>query len=311
MVKIDVISHEDKHSFMNSLDSISTNIKKDFKNLDKEHFIQKYGHLRPGTYNILSKRYDETPDIYFSWDENTTTDTTKRNEFKLSLSQMQKIEEILEKEGIKHDVVGLFSFMKSAIEGREYSKFVFTKTLSDILSLLHKYGVANNISVDELAYLDIKDLIKANSSAYDVLEDLESSIKRGKEKYALTENIILPPIITNSNQIESFALLEEHPNFITKNKITARVVNNVNNELDLSDAIVFIHSADPGYDWLFTKGIAGFVTAYGGVNSHMSIRAAELNLPAIIGAGSLLYEKWSKATKIHLDCEHQRVEVIV
>ena len=33
---------------------------------DKKNFINKYGHLRPGTYDILSKRYDEGKEIYFN-----------------------------------------------------------------------------------------------------------------------------------------------------------------------------------------------------------------------------------------------------
>ena len=30
-------------------------------------------------------------------------------------------------------MLGLFAFIKGAIEGREYAKFVFTKSLSDVL----------------------------------------------------------------------------------------------------------------------------------------------------------------------------------
>ena len=310
IMKIGVISEEDKLLFMNSLDSISTNLEKDFKTLDKENFIRKYGHLRPGTYNILSKRYDETPDIYFNWSDSKLSNPIKKNKFKLSLQQMQIIEELLKKHNLSYDVVGLFSFIKSAIEGREYSKFTFTKTLSDILSLLKKYGAINNIPDEDLAFLDIKDLIKNFSSSSNTLEDLELSIERGKKKYALSEKIILPPIIANIDQIENFGLFEEHPNFITKKKITSHVIKYIQGETNLKNAIVFIDSADPGYDWLFTRGIAGFVTAYGGVNSHMSIRAAELNFPAIIGAGEVLYDKWSRAKRIHIDCENQHVEVI-
>jgi hypothetical protein len=56
--------------------------------------------------------------------------------------------------------------------------------------------------------------------------------------------------------------------------------------------ILMIPSADPGYDWIFSHKISGFITMYGGVNSHMSIRAQELGIPAVIGAGELLYRKW-------------------
>ena len=310
MTKIGVISEEDRLLFMNSLDSISTNLEKDFKTLSRKIFLQKYGHLRPGTYDILSKRYDENPDAYFNWNDSKPSNLVKKNKFKLSLSQTQKIEKLLKKHNLSYSVSGLFSFIKSAIEGREYSKFIFTKTLSDILSLLKKYGATNNIPVEDLAFLDIKDLIKNYSSSSNNIEDLVLSIERGKKKYAVTQKIILPPVIANIDQIENFGLFEEHHNFITKKKITSHVIKYIQGETNLKNAVVFIDSADPGYDWLFTRGIAGFVTAYGGVNSHMSIRAAELNFPAIIGAGEVLYEKWSKAKRIHIDCENQHVKVI-
>ena len=56
--------------------------------------------------------------------------------------------------------------------------------------------------------------------------------------------------------------------------------------------------------------IAGLVTTWGGANSHMAIRAGELGIPAVIGAGEILYEKWSKADIINLDCGKQLVEVL-
>lgn len=71
-----------------------------------------------------------------------------------------------------------------------------------------------------------------------------------------------------------------------------------------------MENADPGYDWIFSKKILGFVTKYGGVNSHMAIRAQELNVPAIIGSGKVLFDKWSNAETIQLDCETKQVTII-
>ena len=310
MVNIGVLSEEDKLSFLNSLDSVSTNLASDFNNLDQEHFLQKYGYLRPGTYDILSKRYDEDPETYFDWNKRAKKRAESHKEFKLSLTQMKEIEALLIKHRLEHDVVGLFSFMKSAIEGREYAKFVFTRTLSDILSLLKQYGEKHDIGITEPAYLDIKDLIKTVSSSYDVLEDLTSSIKRGKEKFDITKHITLSPLILSEGEIDNFILPDISPNFITNNKVTAPVMSNISEGDQLKGKVVFIPSADPGYDWLFTREIAGFITAYGGVNSHMSIRAAELNIPAVIGAGKVLYEEWSQADKITIDCEQQHGKVV-
>lgn len=73
------------------------------------------------------------------------------------------------------------------------------------------------------------------------------------------------------------------PNFITQKSITAFTAKE--NDKDLEGKIVLIYAADPGYDYLFTKNIAGLITCYGGANSHMAIRASELGMPAVIGVG--------------------------
>ena len=57
------------------------------------------------------------------------------------------------------------------------------------------------------------------------------------------------------------------------------------------NGIVCIENADPGYNFLFSKNIKGLITKYGGQNSHMAIRCAELNLPALIGVGEKVYNK--------------------
>jgi phosphoenolpyruvate-protein kinase (PTS system EI component) len=74
--------------------------------------------------------------------------------------------------------------------------------------------------------------------------------------------------------------------------------------------LVCIPNADPGFDWLFSYPIAGLITAWGGANSHMAIRAGELGLPSVIGAGEALYRIWSQANRLHLDCAGRRVEIL-
>ena len=78
----------------------------------------------------------------------------------------------------------------------------------------------------------------------------------------------------------------------------------------LAGKIVFIRSADPGHDWIFTRKIAGFVTMYGGANSHMAIRAAELRIPSVIGAGEKNYISWSAARRLELDCANRLVRTL-
>ena len=100
------------------------------------------------------------------------------------------------------------------------------------------------------------------------------------------------------------------PNFITRCRVEAPVTVLDGGEAgagELEGRIVCIESADPGYDWLFTRHIAGLVTCYGGANSHMAIRCAEYGLPAAIGCGGILYERAGKAGLLLLDCAGKRI----
>jgi phosphoenolpyruvate-protein kinase (PTS system EI component) len=98
------------------------------------------------------------------------------------------------------------------------------------------------------------------------------------------------------------------PNYITLNSATGFVQFEENS--DLENSILMIPSADPGYDWIFSRNIAGFITKYGGANSHMAIRAGELSLPAIVGAGEKLYNRLAEAEILELDCALKQVKII-
>ncbi|MFX8848604.1 PEP-utilizing enzyme, partial [Acinetobacter baumannii] len=53
--------------------------------------------------------------------------------------------------------------------------------------------------------------------------------------------------------------------------------------------------------------IGAFITMYGGVNSHMAIRAGELGIPAVIGVGQSLYKRLAKAKHLHVDCGNKQI----
>ncbi|WP_019216297.1 PEP-utilizing enzyme [Legionella tunisiensis] len=79
----------------------------------------------------------------------------------------------------------------------------------------------------------------------------------------------------------------------------------------LEGSVVLIPQADPGFDWLFGHKIGGLITQYGGANSHMAIRAAEMSLPAAIGVGESLYEQISKMKLVELDCANQIIREVL
>jgi phosphoenolpyruvate-protein kinase (PTS system EI component) len=129
-------------------------------------------------------------------------------------------------------------------------------------------------------------------------------------RYAETKHIALPAVISDPDQVWAFHVPPTDPNFITQRAAQGLVCEHDVNPEMLRNAIVVMPSADPGFDWIFSHGIAGFITAYGGVNSHMAIRAGELSLPAVIGAGETLYNVWKNARRLSIDCAAKRVDIL-
>jgi phosphohistidine swiveling domain-containing protein len=304
-----VLDAEEHATFMASVDTVGSRIGHDFAQLPKAEFLARYGHLRPGTYDILSPRYDEAPDLYFDW-SGPRTSSSAQPRFALSIEQLRRIEQLLKDHALDIDVLSLIEFIRAGIEGREYAKFVFTRSLSDALSLIKEMGEEYGVSVEDCAFIDYDAIRTLYSESGSVRERLLDSIARGKERYALTRNLSLPPVIASPEQVFAFHLPPSQPNFITRKCVTAPVASVGDPPEGFTGRILFVPSADPGFDWIFTRGISGFVTQFGGANSHMAIRASELGIPAVIGAGEALYQRWQTAHKICLDCANQKVLVI-
>lgn len=308
LVTVGVFSQADYDAFLASISTVSGQLARDRASLDQTTFLSRYGHLRPGTYDILSPRYDEAPELYFDWSQRPSAPPT-HNAFALTLPQMREVVRLLDAHGLHPDPVGLFDFLQAGIELRELAKFHFTRNLSDALALITEVGAQYGFSREDLSHCDIAAFQELHIAAADPKATLLRSIERGRARYRETCHLSLPPLIAHPEDVWSFAWPETVPNFITQKRVTAPVADDTNHRA-LAGAIVCIPNADPGYDWLFSHPIAGLITAWGGANSHMAIRAGELGLPAVIGAGEELYHRWAKAARLHVDCAGRRVEVI-
>jgi hypothetical protein len=308
LVAVGVFSQADYDAFINGVSTVSGQLTRDRITLDRTTFLERYGHLRPGTYDILSPRYDEAPELYFDWSRRMPAPAPVRP-FSMTLSQMREVVKLLHAHGLQPDPIGLFDFLQAGIELRELAKFYFTRNLSDVLALITECGAQWGFMPEDLAYCDIGVFKELHVAAIDPKVALLRSIEQGKARYSETLKISLPPLIAKPTDVWAFEWPETEPNFITQKQVTAQVVGCDKHEL-LSGAIVCIPHADPGFDWLFAYPITGLITAWGGANSHMAIRSGELGLPSVIGAGEVLYRRWSGAQRLHLDCAGRRVEVL-
>ncbi len=309
LVSTEILSAQEYSQFMAQLDTISSSMSQDFAQLSRSGFLQKYGHLRPGTYDLSSPRYDEEPDRYFDWSR-ALPSVEEPDPFTLSLSQFRAIEQSLRHHQLDIDVLGLFDFIKQAIEGREYAKFVFTRSLSQILKEMANLAADYGISDQEAAQIDIACIHQLYTSSLEPEAVLKQSVLQGMTQSELTQRLVLPPLISKNSDVWSFNLEQGEPNFITLKRAVGLVTTPEHSHAELKNSILLIESADPGFDWIFSHGIAGFITMYGGANSHMAIRSSELGIPAVIGAGEVLYRRWSNSRLLELDCANHQVLIL-
>jgi phosphohistidine swiveling domain-containing protein len=148
-----------------------------------------------------------------------------------------------------------------------------------------------------------------STTSGDIKSTFLNSIEKGKEQHIIAKRINLPPVITSDQDVDCFSLPQFQPNFITDKCVSAEVIA-VKDSSKLEGKIALISNADPGFDWIFTHNIKGLVTEYGGLNSHMAIRASELDIPAVIGVGEILFKKFSKSRNALIDCANKRIDFL-
>ena len=313
------LAQETVAKFKNSIQTISGEMSSDFRNVcdgkkSEIFFLNKYGHLRPNTYDILSPSYRERDGLFNISDKQISstspanfTDTHKEI-FTFTNEEKKSIVSLLQEVNLPTCFNNFEQYIRQSIAGREYAKFIFTKNISDVLSLIESFGKEYEIDKELLSFIDIRDIIEWSSHA--LLRKpkdyfLEKS-QKGQYLFDIGRSLKLSYLIRSHRDIYVVPQHRSTPNFVGSGSIEKEViVLNAQSQCTekLDGRIVCIENADPGFDWIFTRQIAGLITKFGGTNSHMAIRCAEYGLPAAIGVGEILFEQISQAEKCMLNID--------
>jgi hypothetical protein len=298
-------------AFKRSVRTVSGELTADFAavcraELDAAVFLFRYGHLRPGTYDIMSLRYDERDDLFN--DSLLPDEAASQPRFALTPDERQGLDSLLGEAGLgRTDADGLFSYAHKAIAGREFAKFVFTQNLSDALQAIVRWGEHLGLSRDDLSHIELPAMLDTLMDP--ILDDADLHFldlaEQGRRRVANAQALKLSYLIRDSRDVFVVPLHRSAPNFVGAAKLEGHTVSLDSltpASVSLYQKIVCIENADPGFDWIFTKGIKGLVTKYGGANSHMAIRCAEFGLPAAIGCGERTFERLVEAGRIELNC---------
>ncbi|MBL6735444.1 MAG: hypothetical protein ISP86_06180, partial [Shewanellaceae bacterium] len=300
--------------FLSSFDTVAGEFERDkaavlSSTMTREELVQKYGHLRPGTYDVTAQAYWEDPEKYLFPKEMKSVPEPSIC-FAFSNDERFAMHSFLEQLNSAVDVDQFIQYLIHATQERERVKFEFTKNLSLALDYAVILGQEWGLSRDQMAFMTYSDIERLKLGMMDRAE-LCCSLEKRANRYLVSKVIELPALIDDETQFYSYERCTSQPNFLGVQNVVADLVLLADkNPVDLSGKIVLIQQADPGYDWLFGENIAGLITQYGGANSHMAIRAAEMGLPAAIGVGEKLYDTLLIATSLELDCLGQTIRIV-
>ena len=314
LLNVGIITEKDLEYFLASIRTVASEFVDDmdsfqFGEMSRSEFMDRYGHLRPGTYDILSKRYDQMDGMQTEKKyRNSKIEQKKLKSGAFSQKKKNQINKLLFDNGFgDYSADELIEYLRSAIVAREYSKFVFTKSVSDILELIASYSLENGLSRDEASHIPVSKFLELAKSSSEVSpeEFLREISIVNQDKHKVNSAIRLPQLLFDEAGTYIVPFQVSQPNFITQKSVTGPCIllnSDFDNKTNLTGKVVLIEGADPGFDWIFSQNIKALVTKYGGVNSHMAIRCAEFGIPAAIGCGEQRFERLQKSNQVSIDC---------
>jgi len=301
-----------------SIYTVTSDLVTDFQQAGKDKtlvadFMSKYGHLRPGTYDITSLRYDECSDLFSS--QSVVQEKPLSTAFQFTKQESELVNAMLSENGLTITAELFLQYISLSIKGRELGKFVFTRNLSDALYCLMRWGEKNGLSREDVSYLDWQDIYA--SSLFPLLDYSDrhflDSVSKAEKSLRAALPLRLAYLLRDARDVFVVPLNRNNPNFVTTKSVEGKVVlidAKSSTTQSLFNKIVCIENADPGFDWIFTKGVRGLVTQFGGANSHMAIRCAEFGIPAAIGCGEQTFKRMSSAEQILLNCQNKLLKPI-
>ncbi len=319
-VRKEAITDERLNQFHSSAQTILTELRRELiaatrcKSRRKD-FLRRFGHLRPSSFDIESPRYDRRRSLFQHSPSQDFEEPSSGGRFVLGRGETSDLNKLLNGAGFDIKAQELFHLANRAVTEREYAKFIFSRHLSSILESIALWGNRFGLNRSELSYLTLSNILAASTSGTN-----ESPAPRLREWSESAHQIIQDSRRLPLNQVIRDAgdlMIVVHgfgaPNFVTTLTTKGRSVllcARDSNEVEIREKIVCIESADPGFDWIFARRPSGLVTQFGGANSHMAIRCAEVNIPAAIGVGERLFDILKRAPQIHLSCSDKVVRPI-
>ena len=191
------------------------------------------------TYDIEVDRYRNKINTYKIENINDVLSLNSNARQLFGHKKINNLQNFLNKNKLDLDASKLLNYITTSIKLRENSKYIFTRTLSDLIELLKIYGQNKNLNKKELSNLSINEILNFTNRS--------NKKTKNKNLSSFNQNIQLPFLISSKKDFFVCSIQEVKPNFITFKNIEAKCIrlNKKFKNKNLKNMIVLIENADP------------------------------------------------------------------
>ena len=292
-LKNGVITEEEKKNLLLSVNSISTKMKQDAYRVKRgeislNDFLSIYGHVRAGNYNLSSSNLKSNISFAESL-INTSNEPIPSEPLKIDI--FKKIDDYFNLNKISYTSENWVEMFQLAVSTRENSKFYYTKGIDGILNEVEEKDISDR-ELFQLLDFEYNDMNTFNQKIVDTL---------------------MPDVVTSSDDFYAYEEMNKDGNYIGQGTVSGEILfldGIENNRNNLDNKIIVIPAADPGWDWIFNYKIKSLITQFGGPNSHMAIRCAEHNIPAILGIGEKNFSAILNSKNLVVDFSNENFTIL-
>lgn len=226
----------------------------------------------------------------------------------LALSESRNMIELLEESSLAWSPEQLLEISRLAARARELGKRVLAALLGDWLGLAQGFGESRHLDAESLSWLPWETAIDASLTSASAIE--RSML--AKHQHVDEARLRMPMLLENIQDLRAAHLPASSGHFYGQGTVEARVIlidESSTPDMLPAHSIVAIHSADPGYEWIFLHQPVALITAYGGPHSHMALRCADAACGTVLGLGTERFHKLVGASTLRVDFEQAQIQI--
>ena len=222
-----ILSPKKIEMIFESINTITSRIFSDWQKMSKKDFLNKHGHLRPNTYEITSLNYRDGYKSYFSQGIIKPI-KFKTNKVKILFSNYEKnqINKFLKSSKLKLNFDEFLFYITESIKLREYSKYVFSKSIDLIFQNIKILSKRLGISVNDASFLKIQQItdLYYNLSHHNIKGAFKKEIEKNKFDYYFNTSFRLPETISSSTDIYYHFESQNKINFVSDKSSFAEII---------------------------------------------------------------------------------------